>query len=282
MKKAGLTLEGGAMRGLYIAGVIDIFMENNINFTDVVGVSAGAAFGCNYKSKQIGRAIEYSKEFSNDPRYVGLKSWITTGDLYNAKFVFETVPTEYYPFDLETYRNNEINFSAVITNIENGETVYKSLPNLDSEDLTWLRASTSMPLAARIVEIDGNKYLDGGMSDPIPYKHLFNSGIEKNVIVLTQVKGYQKQPSNSFIFKIGLPKFPHVAKLMQNRHVKYNQSLAEIQTLEKQGKVFVIRPSTDLGISRTEKDPNKLEAMYQLGRADALAQLDNLNQYLQD
>lgn len=281
MKNRGLILEGGAMRGMYIAGVVDILLENEIDFNHTVGVSAGAAFGCNIKSKQIGRAIAYSKEFSKDPRYVGIKSLLTTGDLYNAKFVFETVPTKYYPFDLDTYRLNPMRFTAVVTDIVSGEAIYKDLNSLDESDIKWLRASTSMPLAAKIVEIGDRKYLDGGMSDPIPVKWMLSHGYEKNVIVLTQVENYRKSASNSLVFKLGLAKYPWISKLMKVRHTKYNQTLEYISQMEQAGNLFVIRPSIDLGIKRVEKDPEKLEAMYQLGKSDALSKLSDLVAYLE-
>ena len=162
--KKGLVLEGGAMRGLWTAGVIDVMMEHGVQPDGLIGVSAGAAFGCNYKSRQVGRAIRYNTRFAKDPRYSGWKSLVTSGDYYNANFGYHVVPFEYDKFDIETFEKNPLEFTVVCTDVATGLPVYHVMDHVDYDELEWLRASASMPLASKVVEVDGWKLLDGGVS----------------------------------------------------------------------------------------------------------------------
>jgi len=195
--KTGLILEGGAMRGMYTAGVLDVFMENDITVDGTIGVSAGAVFGCNYKSKQIGRTLRYNLKYSKDPRYVGLSSLIKTGDIYGVDFCYNEIPNNLDPFDVKTYQENPMDFYAVTTDIETGKPIYHLCPKGDDTDIQWFRASASMPLVSRIVEIGNKKMLDGGISDSIPIHQFRKMGYEKNIVILTQHNGYRKKKTNT-------------------------------------------------------------------------------------
>lgn len=279
--KTGLVLEGGAMRGMFTCGVIDIFMENGIVFDGAAGVSAGATFGCNYKSGQIGRAFRYNKKYCRDPRYCSLRSLITTGDLYGADFCYRRLVNELDPFDREAFRSNPMAFYAVATDVRTGEAVYHNCTDGDDRDITWIRASASMPVVSRPVKIDGNAYLDGGIADSIPYAYMQRIGYGRNVIVLTQPEGYRKKRSAAIpVMSILLHQYPAIAQAMAVRHERYNRQIDEIAALEKSGDVFVIRPPEDLKIGRTENDPEKLERVYQTGRNEAVRRLPEVKRYL--
>lgn len=278
--KKGLVLEGGAMRGMYTAGVIDILMEENIRADGVIGVSAGAVFGCNYKSNQIGRVIRYNKRFCRDPRYVGLRSLLKTGNLYNAEFCYETVPHTLDIFDTEAFARSDVEFYLVCTDVHTGEAVYHRCDTGDAEDIAWMRASASMPIVSRPVEIGGRMLLDGGISDSIPIHWARANGFEKNLVVLTRPKGYRKKPSRgSALTHLLLCRYPKIAAGMAQRHIGYNAALDSLETLARDGSTLVLYPSRELHISRTERDPQKLEAMYQLGRADAFARLEEIRAF---
>ena len=280
--KTGLVLEGGAMRGMYTAGVLDVFMENNITVDGTMGVSAGVIFGCNYKSKQIGRTIRYNLKYSKDPRYVGIRSLIKTGDLYGVDFCYKEIPTKLDIFDLETYKNNPMEFYAVTTDLNSGKPIYHLCPNGDGKDIEWFRASASMPLVSRIVEIDGTPMLDGGISDSIPIHKFREMGYEKNIVVLTQHDGYRKKKSSILpLLKLRLgKKYPNLIHDMEIRHEKYNQTLDDLKEMESRGEVYIIRPKKPVTISRTERDPKKLQALYDTGRAEALEHLEAVKQFL--
>lgn len=279
--KIGMILEGGAMRGMYTAGVLDVMMENNLWVDGYIGVSAGAVFGCNYKSEQIGRIIRYNTKYSKDPRYASLKSWIKTGNFYGIDFCYNTLPKELDLFDEEAFRKNPMDFYVVCTDIRTGKPVYQLCNTGDDLDATWMRASASMPLAAKPVCIDDYELLDGGISDSIPITWFMKQGYEKNIVILTQHEGYKKKKSKIIpLFKLFLKDYPEITKCMKRRHIRYNAALAKIKTLKKQGKVLVIQPSEALTISRTERDPDKLWEVYKLGRKDGLAQLENIKAFL--
>ena len=281
--KKGLVLEGGAMRGMFTCGVIDVLMENNIDFDGIIGVSAGAAFGCNYKSKQIGRGIRYNMRFCNDKRYCGLRSLITTGNLFNAEFCYQTVPTKYDIFDDETFYNNPMSFIAVCTDVETGKPYYKSFDKKEENMFEWFRASASLPLVSRVVEIDGMKLLDGGIVDSIPLKHHEEIGYQKNVVVLTQPETYRKKSNKMIpIIKIALNKYPKLVDAIKNRHNMYNETLDYIIDKERNGEILVIRPEADLGIGRTEKNPDNLKRVYEIGREAAFKHLNEIIEYLAD
>ncbi|MBQ7335553.1 MAG: patatin family protein [Clostridia bacterium] len=279
--KKGLVLEGGAMRGMFTAGVIDVMMENNIEFDGAVGVSAGAAFGCNYKSRQIGRVLRYNTRFCNDKRYCGIRSLLTTGNIFNTQFCYEEVPMKYDVFDFETYRSNPMEFYVVCTDIESGKAIYKRCDDFDHRGFDWIRASSSMPLVAQIVEIEGQKLLDGGIADSIPVRFFEDIGYNRNIAVLTQPKGYQKKKNETLaLIKWKYRKYPNLVEAVANRHLMYNEMLEYIAAQEQNGRLLVIRPDEALPIGRVEKDPEKLRAVYEIGRRAAEKQLENIRRYL--
>lgn len=279
--KTGLILEGGAMRGLFTAGVMDVLMENGIVFDGAVGVSAGAAFGCNYKSGQIGRVLRYNKRFCQDKRYCGLGCLLKTGNIYSTEFCYGEVPLELDIFDFEAYRKNPMEFYVVCTDIETGLPVYYNYTGLEQNGFDWIRASASLPLVANIVEIEGQKFLDGGIADSIPVKFFESKGYLRNVAVLTQPENYQKQPNKALpLIRLKYRKYPKFVKAAANRHNMYNEELAYVKQQEKNGNLFVLRPKKPLPVSRVEKDPEKLQQAYEIGRCTAGENLAALQAFL--
>jgi len=281
--KIGLVLEGGAMRGLFTAGVIDVFLEEGIIFDGMVGVSAGAAFGCNFKSKQHGRTLRYNKAYSKDKRYCGFTSLIKTGDIYGAEFCYKTLPEQLDVFDTETFQNNPMEFYVVSTDIETGKPVYKKCLTGIKDELLWFRASASMPLVSRIVECEGRKMLDGGISDSIPVRFFQKEGYEKNVVVLTRPETYRKKKNSlSSLIKLVYKKFPNFVDTMLNRHIMYNETLDYIADCEKEGSVFVLRPEGPLEIGHIEHNPDKMQAAYDEGRRIAKKHINEIKTFLEN
>lgn len=279
--KKGLILEGGAMRGMFTAGVLDVMMENELVFDGAVGVSAGACFGCNYKSVQPGRAIRYNKRYARDRRYCSFYSLVTTGDLYGAEFCYHELPTKLDIFDEKAFVENPMEFYVVCTDAETGQAVYRKIDDCSDESLEWIRASASMPIVSRPVELHGRKLLDGGISDSIPLRWFRSRGYDKNVIVLTQPASYRKKPiSFQKEIRFLLRKYPAVYEKLLMRHEEYNSVIKEIDALEKQGKVFVIRPAESLGIGKIEHDPEKMEKVYQIGRKEAKSKMERMKEFL--
>lgn len=279
--KKGLILEGGAMRGMFTAGVTDVMQEQGIEFDGAVGVSAGAAFGCNYKSRQIGRAIRYNKRFCNDSRYSGLRSLLTTGNLFNTEFAYREVPLNLDVFDFDTYTANPMEFYLVCTDVETGKPIYHRYDGYHDHGFDWIRASASMPMVSRTVEIDGQKLLDGGISDAIPLHFFEDLGYDRNIVILTQPAGYRKKKTSAMpIIRLMYRKFPALVHAMEIRHEMYNSTLEYIARQEAAGNILVIRPAEALPVSRVEKHPERLQAAYNIGRATATAQLEAIRQFL--
>lgn len=279
--KKGLILEGGAMRGMFTAGVIDVMMENGIEYDGIIGVSAGAAFGCNYKSRQIGRAIRYNMKYCSDKRFSGIGSLIKTGNIYNTEFAYGEVPLKYDVFDFDTYQSNPTEFYVVCTDIETGKAVYHNYGGKDDHCFDWIRASASMPLVSQIVDIDGQKLLDGGIADSIPVKYFEKIGYDKNVAVLTQPEDYLKKKNRLMpLVRQTYRNYPKLVEAMENRHLVYNQTLSYIAEQEKQGKLFVLRPKEALQIGKVEKDPDKLKAVYDIGRETAASRIAEMKEFL--
>ncbi len=265
--KKGLVLEGGAMRGLWTAGVTDVMMEHDIWPDGLIGVSAGAAFGCNYKSRQIGRAIRYNTRFARDKRYSGLWSLLTSGDYFNAKFGYHVVPYEYDLFDTKTFEQNPMQFIVVCTDVETGEAVYHDMNHVSFDELEWLRASASMPLMSKVVEVQGRKLLDGGVSDSIPLSFFESIGYDRNVVILTQPLGYQKQPSKLMpLMRLSLREYPQFVKAMSERYIMYNRQLEFVAQAEKEGRCLVIRPDEKIPIGHISHDPEQMRRVYEIGR----------------
>ncbi len=265
--KKGLVLEGGAMRGLWTAGVTDVMMEHDIRPDGLIGVSAGAAFGCNYKSGQAGRAIRYNTRFSHDSRYSGLKSLIMSGNYFNARFGYHVVPYEYDLFDTKTFEENPLEFTVVCTDVLTGEAVYHVMDHVDYDELEWLRASASMPLASRVVRVQGRQLLDGGVSDSIPLEYYERRGYDRNVVILTQPLGYRKEHNRLMpLMRLSLCRYPNMVRALDERHLMYNRQLDYVAQAEREGRCLVIRPDEKIPIGHISHDADLMRHVYQLGR----------------
>lgn len=265
--KTGLVLEGGGMRGMFTMGIVDLMCERGIRVDGIVGVSAGACFGCNYKSHQPGRALRYNMALMRDPRYMGLRSLLRTGNLFDAEFSYHTVPTEIDVFDTAAFAADPSEFHVVCTDAVTGEPVYKQLTRVDYEALEWIRASSSMPLVTKPVRIEGRLLLDGGMVDSIPLRHAEQLGFARNIVILTQPRGFRKQPTRLMpLFRLFMRKYPKMIEVMANRHAMYNRQLEYLHEQERAGKTLLIFPDAPLQIGRTEKRPEEMQRVYNLGR----------------
>lgn len=279
--KRGLVLEGGAMRGLFTAGILDTMMENGIDFDGIVGVSAGAAFGCNYKSKQIGRTLRYNVKYCNDPRYCSFRSLLKTGDMYGAKFCYHDLPEKLDIFDTRAFESNKTEFYLVCTDVETGNPVYHKMERCDYDELEWMRASASMPLVSKIVEVGGKKMLDGGISDSIPLKYFESIGYDRNVVVLTQPKGYLKNKNNMMpLIRLRLKKYPKLVDAMARRHEMYNSTLEYIWNQEKAGNILVLSPKDNLPVNHVEHKAENLHAAYNLGKELICERLNEVIEFL--
>ncbi len=276
-----LVLEGGAKRGIYTAGVLDVFLENGIITDGVIGVSAGAIHGCSYVSKQIGRSIRYNVKYNDDYRFMSFKSFLKTGNVVDTNFAYYELPEKLDLFDHKTFEENNTKFYATCTNINTGKAEYILCPNLRQHYINYLRASASMPLVSQIVKLDNNCYLDGGISDSIPLKAAFDLGFDKNIVVLTRPKGYvKKQFSLLWLVKLVYRKFPNFINTIKNRHKVYNQTIEYIEQLEDKKQIFVIRPSKLIKIGRMETNVEIIKQMYELGRQDALKVVNDVKNFL--
>lgn len=279
--KTGLVLEGGAMRGMFTAGILDVFMEEGIAVDGVIGVSAGAAFGVNYKSGQIGRAVRYNMRFCNDRRYCGLWALLRNGNIYSSDFAYGEVPLKYDKFDFEAYNRNPVPFYVVATDVETGEPVYHEHGGHDARAFEWIRASASMPLVSQIVEIDGRKLLDGGIADAIPLRYFESIGFKRNIVVQTQPDAYEKKESGMlFAIRLMYRKYPKLVKVLEERHLRYNETVRYIREKESDGEILVLRPQEKLPVSRVEKNPERLRETYEIGRAAARSRLSEIRAFL--
>ena len=279
--KTGLILEGGAMRGMFTCGVLDVMLENGISFDAGVGISAGAVFGINFKSRQIGRGIRYNMKYSRDPRYAGFRSLFKTGDYYGRDFCYYEIPDKLDPFDKKAFSENPMEFWIGATDVLTGKCVYHKCTDGGHGDIEWLRASASMPLFSKIVKCDGYSLLDGGVTDPIPFRFAEEIGCERNVAVLTQPDGYTKKKSSaSFFMHRVYGKYAEFLKASDKRHIEYNHELYEIKKREKDGKYLVIRPSFPLGIKRIEKKPSELKRVYEIGRKECFLRINEIKEFL--
>ncbi len=269
--KRGIVLEGGAMRGLFTAGVLDVLMERGVAFDGMIGVSAGACFGCNMKSGQHGRVIRYNRRFASDPRYCSWSSLFRTGDLFGADFCYRDLPLRLDVFDAKAFEENPMAFYIVATDCATGKPVYRRLDKADERTFDWIRASASMPLVSRPVKIDGGEYLDGGLSDGIPLKYFESLGYEENLVVTTRPRGYRKTPHKAIaLLKPFLRRHPAVYAALKTRHVWYNETLDYIDSRVADGAAILIAPEEPLPISRVCHDPDAMQRVYDIGRAAAL------------
>lgn len=280
MNKTCLVLEGGAMRGIYTAGVLDTLMQNNIKFDAIIGVSAGALFGINYKSNQKGRAYRYNMKYINDKEYIGLYSYLTTGNIMNKSFCFDKLVNELDKFDYQAFKNNKTKFYVVVTNLLTGTPEYQELTDLnDQNQMEYLRASGSMQYVSKPVKINNNYYLDGATGDSIPIKYMEKLGFNKIIVVGTRPEGYQKQykPQPSKIF---YKKYPKFIKALSNRPSMYNETIKYIEKKANNHEIIFIRPSQDLKVKRIEKNKKKLSSLYTLGQNDTKEIISTINKYL--
>ena len=283
MYYSGLVLEGGGMKGVYTAGVLDFFLDKGIDFSEIYGVSAGACHMCSYISGQRGRARDVGIDYLDSGRYCGVRSLLATGNFFNERMCFHTIPDYLYPYDHEAFSRYEGKAYGVVTNIRTGKAEYLRLKNM-KKDIDIIRASSSLPFLARTVKINGNLYLDGGLSDSIPIQKAVMSGNRKNVVVMTKAVGFRRKPIDKLylaLIKIRYIRYPKVAELIKNRHIAYNECLDYIDRLEKKGQIFVIRPQKANNVSRVDKDKKKLYALYEEGYADAKERYDELIRYLE-
>ncbi len=281
--KKGLVLEGGAMRGLFSAGVIDILMENNLLPDGVIGVSAGAAFGCNIKSKQPGRVIRYNKKLAHDWRYASFRSLLTTGDYFGGEYAYHYMPRHLDYFDVETFNNNPMEFWAVCTNVGTGKAVYKRLMEVDNNCLEYIRASASMPIAARIVTVEGKKLLDGGIADSIPLRFFQEQGYDRNLVVLTQPANYVKEPNKLMpLMRLWLRRHPRIIRALEQRHIMYNNQLEYVRQEEKKSNTLVLRPETALTIGHLSHNPDDMQATYEQGRKVATEHLEEIKAFFSE
>ena len=274
-------MEGGAMRGMFTAGVLDVLMENGLVTDGAIGVSAGAVFGCNYKSHQIGRVIRYNTEYCNDKRYASFKNLVKTGNLYSEQFCYHEVPEKLDPFNEAAFAASPMDFFVVCTDVKTGEPIYHKCRKGDAEDVRWMEASASMPLAAKIVKIGHYGLLDGGVADSIPVRFFESIGYKRNLIILTQPKGYTKK-KNKFLPAIRAKyfRYPAFVEAVADRHERYNETLSYISMLEQAGKDYVIRPPIPLEIGAMERDPAQLRRVYETGRAVAQIQVEKIRDFL--
>ena len=278
--KIGLVLEGGGMRGLFSAGVLDALLDlKELSVNGIVGVSSGALFGVNYVSKQKERAVRYNKKYADDKRYMGLHSWITTGNAVNKDFAFYELPYKLDVFDNETFKKAKTDFYVVMTNVESGKPEYVLIEDAFAQ-MEYLRATSALPFASKIIEINGKKYLDGGISDSIPIDFCESLGYDKIIAVLTRPEGTYKEDKLGFLYKLVYRKYPNLVKSLLNMATDYEKVLAKIKDLENKGKIFVVRPPEVLKIGRLEKNRDKIQKVYDTGLNTGLKELDNIVKYL--
>ena len=277
--KIGLVLEGGAMRGMYTAGVLDTFLDQHILLDGVIGISAGAVFGVNYLSGQKGRVIRYNQRFNGDRRYMGLGSLLKTGNIVNTEFAYGTVPKTLDPFDDQAFQDSGIPFYCGMTNLDTGKAEYVQIKSGFAQ-MDALRASASMPFVSKPVRVGNQWYLDGGVADSIPYQKMLSLGYEKLVVILTRDRSYRKKAMSPALIQLCYGKKKAFAEDLKRRHVEYNESVQHLEALEQQGTAFVIRPSEPITIRRMEKDPKELYRVYQMGLRDAEQQMQGLRQFL--
>ncbi len=280
MYQAGLVLEGGGMKGIYTVGVLDFFLDKEMEFSSCYGVSAGACHLCSFLSKQKKRGYRVGVNYLDNKRYCSPYSLLTTGDLFGTDMCYDLIPNYLDPYDYDTFNKYEGKAYAVVTNIRTGEAEYIQLQDMHS-DIQAVRASSSMPLVSRNVKIGGEIYLDGGVADSIPIKKSISDGNEKNVVILTKETGYHRKPSSGLsLVKARYVRYPKVYELMKERHREYNDTLTYLEEQEKEGKAFIIRPKRISEVGRVEKDAQKLKALYEEGYKDAQESYAELLEYL--
>ena len=281
MYHAGLILEGGGMRGVYTAGVLDAFLEENIEFSSIYGVSAGSCHACSYMSKQKGRAYRVNVDYLDDPNYCGVKSYLKTGNVFGADMLYSQIPNVLDPFDYEEFEKYPGKFFAVLTNLETREPEYIRVKDLKKQ--MWaVRASSSLPLVSKTLVVKGRHYLDGGIADSIPIRRSIEAGNEKNVVILTREDSYRKTPNELMpLMKLRYSHSKAFLEKAENRHIRYNETLDFLKKEEEEGRTFVIRPSEKVNVGRVEKNKDKLEHLYNIGLEDGRKSMEAMKKYLE-
>lgn len=283
MINAALVLEGGALRGMFTAGVLDLFLEKDIEFAYVNGVSAGSLNGINYVSKQNGRSRDVNLNYVNDSRYLGVRNMVSNGGIFNFKFLFGELSDELLPFDARTFFASEQRFEAVATNCRTGRAEYFE-KGKEPEIMLASAASSSMPMLSSMIQLNGRRYLDGGIAEPIAYKRAMAQGYQKLVLVLTRQEGFEKPPIPKALrvaYEKRYSRYPRLVERLLAMPEHYNEMQKEIRSLEQEGRLFVIRPQKPVDISRVEKDVVRLQKLYDEGHAEAERRMDALRAYLE-
>ena len=280
--RAGLILEGGGMRGVYTAGVLDCFLDEGLFFDRCYGVSARACQACSYLSRQRDRGRATAMDYLRDRRCASLWSLRRTGDYFGAAFLYDLLPNEIYPYDYDAFRAYAGTFYAVVTDCETGAAEYRPVRDMRS-DIVYVRASSSLPLLSRMVEADGRRYLDGGIADSIPLRRAEADGREKNVVVLTRARDYRKGKNRAmFAIRRRYSDYPRLVEAVETRHLRYNETLELIREREAAGRAFVIAPTAPVKIGRLEKNRDRLWALYRAGYRDAARLMPALRRFLAD
>lgn len=270
------------MRALFTSGILDVLMEQGVTFDGMIGVSAGATFGCNFKSRQPGRALRYNLRFRHDPRYMGLLSWLRTGDWVSSEFSYHTVPDSLDVFDWEAWSRNPMDFHLVCTDVDTGRAVYRRIDEPGREAFEWFRASASMPVAARPVEIGGRRLLDGGIADSIPLRHFQSLGYGRCVVILTQPMGFRKSPMRVMpLLRVALRRHPAIVRALEVRHEMYNRELDYLAREQQAGRALVVCPDGPIAIGRLELDADKMRRVYASGRRAGQDWLERIKQFIQ-
>lgn len=280
MYKSSLVLEGGGMRGIYTAGVLDFFLEKDIEFETVIGVSAGACHACNFISKQKGRNYHVNTDYLKGSQYLSFRNLIKTKSAFGMEFIFDDIPNKLNLFDYDAFHNSKSQLITVSSNVETAEPFYRTIVNMYT-DVDYIKSSISIPLLAPIVELDGRKLLDGGICDSIPIAYAQSLGYEKNVVILTRDPSYRKGKNNLMpLIRKSFKNYPKFIKAVENRHNNYNNTLNLLELLKRQKKVFVIQPKEEVKISQLEKNIDKLKGLYDQGYEDAKSSYDSLLEFL--
>ncbi len=281
MYQAGLVLEGGGLRGVYTAGVLDAFLDAGIEFSSVYGVSAGSSQACSYLSKQRGRGFRTYADYTKDPSWSGVRSWFTTGDFFNVETCYSRIPDVLDPYDYQEFDKYEGKFYAVVTNLETGRAEYLRVRDMRKD--TWkIRASSSLPLLSRTIIAHGKPYLDGGAADSIPIHKSIADGNKKNVVIVTRGPEYRKGPNRAMpAMKLRYHKYPEFLKVSEERHFQYNNTLDFLAEESEKGNIFVIRPKKKVNVDRLEKNRDKLQKLYEQGLEDGKNAIEDLKAYLE-
>ncbi|MDO9523380.1 MAG: patatin family protein [Methanocorpusculum sp.] len=281
MYSAGLIFEGGGMRGAYTTGVIDAFLDNDLEFSSCYGVSVGACNAASFIAKQRRRAYRVTTDYIGDKRYCSILSLLRSGNLFGPEMLYHIIPEQLDPYDYDAFARYPGKLSVVATNCETGEAEYFHLKNM-REEVEMLQASSSLPLLAKIVRIDGKEYLDGGVVDSIPIQRSIADGNSKNVVVLTQDITYRKEPMKIVpLLKIFYRNYPNLVHQLATRHARYNQTLDFLAQEESAGRAFVIRPKKPVNIGRVETNKTKLAALYDDGYRETMGRMEDLIAFLE-